>query len=136
MYACVPETSGVVAVMSSQTARIRDIVCTADHYLDNEYNCVPCTVRTPPAAQVHKSWQWTTHSCVWECVPLRLRYIDKLGQVHCLLWDQYKDAVLSRGAEWERKFTTIQHVVEHVNLLELCAFVLVVVVSVVYQVFV
>ena len=136
VYACVPETSGVVAVMSSQTARIRDIVCTADHYLDNEYNCVPCTVRTPPAAQVHKSWQWTTHSCVWECVPLRLRYIDKLGQVHCLLWDQYKDAVLSRGAEWERKFTTIQHVVEHVNLLELCAFVLVVVVSVVYQVFV
>ena len=77
-----------------------------------------------PCAQDTDIWT-TTRSCVWECLADRLRYVDRLGHMHCLLWQDYQTVVITRADTWGKRFERVQHVIPHLSMMELGVFIVI-----------
>lgn len=124
-FVCQADQSGSIEVTKSRVAEIRKIICSSKEYLDDNFVCQPCVVATPSAEQEDVTWSWTGRGCRWECLADRLRYVDRLGHVHCLLWGDYQSVIVARSDAWGKRFARVQYVVPHLNPFELGVFVLV-----------
>ena len=132
---CQKDKSGTVDVAQFYVAGMRQVICTPQQYLDSNFLCQPCDIQTPPLDQFSITWQWTTRSCVWECLADRLRYVDRLGHMHCLLWQDYQTVVITRADTWGKRFERVQHVIPHLSMMELGVFLVIMSSALAVQIF-